>query len=90
MQVSGDPLRLQQRAHGIQIDIAGGPPIMTGSPLGIASTVDDGRRTGSPHLIDLSPMRTALEPMNLTVCDPNTLMASPSGATGGPGGGAAP
>ena len=35
-------------------------------------------------------MRTALEPMNSTVWDPNTLMASPSGATGGPGGGGGP
>src|SRR5579884_1883498 len=73
-----------------EIDSAGGPPTMTGGPLGMASTVDDGRRTGSPHDIDLSPMRTALDPMNSTVWDPKTLMASPSGATGGPGGGGGP
>jgi len=59
-------------------------------PLGIASTVDDGRRTGSPQLIDLSPRRTALVPIRLTVCDPKTLIASPSGATGGPGVGGGP
>src|SRR3954470_13522276 len=72
------------------IEIAGGPPIITGIPLGIASTVDDGRRTGSPQLIDLSPMRTALTPIRFTVCEPNTLIASPSGATGGPGAGGVP
>src|SRR3954452_13003053 len=72
------------------IEIAGGPPIITGMPLGIASTVDDGRRTGSPQLIDLSPMRTALTPIKFTVCEPKTLIASPSGATGGPGAGGGP
>src|SRR3954465_6973369 len=72
------------------IEIAGGPPIITGMPFGIASTVDDGRRTGSPQLIDLSPMRTALTPMRFTVCEPKTLIASPSGATGGPGAGGLP
>src|SRR5437763_647725 len=65
------------------MEIAGGPPIITGIPLGIASTVDEGSRTGSPQLIDLSPIRTALVPITLTVWEPNTLMASPSGATGG-------
>src|SRR4051794_25853369 len=72
------------------MEIAGGPPIITGIPLGIASTVDEGSRTGSPQLIDLSPMRTALVPITLTVWEPNTLMASPSGATGGPGAGGLP
>ena len=72
------------------MDSAGGPPISTGIPLGMARMVDDGSRTGSPQLIALSPMRDALVPIRVTVGEPNTTMASPSGATGGPGGGGGP
>ena len=32
----------------------------TGAPMGMAPAMDDGKRTGSPQLMAISPMRTAL------------------------------
>lgn len=67
-----------------------GPPMRIGAPLGTASTTDDGRRSGSEQLSAMSPSRTALEPMTVTVLDPNTTTASFSGLTGRPGVGVSP
>src|SRR5262245_41178293 len=68
----------------------GGPPIKIGAPLGTASTTDDGSRSGSEQLSAMSPSRTALLPMTVTVLLPNTTTASFSGLTGIPGVGVSP